>query len=233
MRQTRVAWRVGGIVAAVCLFMWILAASDYSAGILSGAYSFRSAHVASTLTLQADGTFRQQLVTGSGTAIASGTWQSVGGGGLTFSSEFLPIPGQQRSTDGTSYANIDKLFGIFVSLKMTQFNLLWFSKSDSSGTTLTGTYTGYDGKNTLELRVDADHSFRERVTLGDLSKDSVGTWSLENGRITFLSGFLNGAGEPLGADERAFDRDPRDGHMQVEVAKTGDPVFRKRYWFRR
>jgi hypothetical protein len=96
----RALYSIGGIIALFALFcVWFSIASNYDYDALRGTYTYKNANVSSTLVLHADRTFSQQLTDGGKTVSASGTWNRIGEGGVTFSADFLRLPGQQSSAD--------------------------------------------------------------------------------------------------------------------------------------
>src|SRR5450631_407503 len=112
----------GQIVGAALLFValyigWFIVASDYSDAVTSGTYSLVQRDDRSTLLLRSDHTFTQEVRTPGQVRQAAGAWHRLGEGGVEFSKEFLALPGQVPAADGTSYADIEKRFGILVRLR--------------------------------------------------------------------------------------------------------------------
>jgi hypothetical protein len=96
----RFLYALGGVVAFIALFcVWFSIASNYDYDALRGTYTYDNANVSSTLVLNADRTFSQQLTDGGKTVRASGTWRRIGEGGVALSADFLRLPGQQSSAD--------------------------------------------------------------------------------------------------------------------------------------
>src|ERR1700689_1230027 len=84
---------------------WFVMASDHSDAAASGTYRLVHNGMKSTLVLQADHSFRQEVSDSSGTQRAEGTWRRVGEGGVVFSRGFLTLPGEQPGEDGTAFSD--------------------------------------------------------------------------------------------------------------------------------
>jgi hypothetical protein len=56
----------------------------------------------------------------------------LGEGGLAFSKEFLVVSGQEPAADGTPYGEMHKDFGLFVSITLKQYHVLWYGRVDPS-----------------------------------------------------------------------------------------------------
>jgi hypothetical protein len=104
---------------------WFIVASDYSDAAASGTYQLTHKGVRSTLVLQADHSFTQEVSDSAGVRHAAGTWRRVGEGGVAFSRDFLTLPGQQRGEDGTAYADMQKQFGILIHLSLRTYQVVW------------------------------------------------------------------------------------------------------------
>ncbi len=139
------------------------------------------------------------------------------------------VSGNEPEPDGTTFSDMHKTLGLFVSLRLRQYHVLWYGKADS-GNSLLGTYTAPGIPATLVLSVD--HSFDQAVTHGGVVSHAKGTWKQDSdGTIEFSKAFLKTSGEPLQGDELAFSMDPRGSNIQIEISKSGhtmQPVFYKR-----
>jgi hypothetical protein len=225
-------WVIGGFVLTiVCFFLWIIAAMNYGDDVAAGSYQFKFGQESSTLVLTSDHMFRQTLRIGTDEQHSKGTWIRVGEGGISFSKEFLVVPGDEPEPDGTTFCDMHKAFGLFPSLRLRQYHVLWYGKT-GSGDSLTGTYTGDEPGATATLVFTADHRFSQTVVhVGDTHRAN-GTWKQDSdGTIRFSSAFLKTSGESLGPDELASAMDPRGGNnLQVEISKSAhvmEPVFHK------
>jgi hypothetical protein len=104
--------KVAGVVLMLLLLFWAwyMVAADYGYKAVSGTYTFRSNSEGSTLVLQADRTFQQDLIRSRIEKHTQGTWRRIGEGGVVFSPEFLTVDGQERDPNGEAYANVEKGF---------------------------------------------------------------------------------------------------------------------------
>src|SRR5437588_6795220 len=116
----------------VCFVLWYMVVADYSDRVVSGFYHLAENGETSTLVLKPDHSFQQDLNEHGNVAHARGTWRRVGESGIAFSKEFLIVSGQEPSADGTAYADIHKDFGLFVSLVLPQYHVLWYGRVDPS-----------------------------------------------------------------------------------------------------
>jgi len=51
------------------------------------------------------------------------------------------VSGDEPEPDGTTFSDMHKTLGLFVSLRLRQYHVLWYGKADSDNSVL-GTYTG-------------------------------------------------------------------------------------------
>lgn len=225
---------VGLIFSFVCLVMWAAAAMNYGDSVAVGKYRFVGNGESSTLVLKLDHSFQQDLQLGNMKQHGEGTWRRLGEGGIVFSKEFLIVSGDEPGPDGTTFCEMHKTVGLFVSLRLRQYHVLWYAKADSS-TSARGTYTGDEPGVSATLVMNADHSFDQTLAHDGVAKHANGTWSqLANGTIEFSNAFLKTSGEPLRGDESASSMDPKGAALQIEISKsshTAEPVFYKRLAF--
>jgi hypothetical protein len=230
------AWMVGGFILAIaCLILWGDAAMNYGDDVAVGSYRFERAKEISTLILNPDHTFRQTRSIGSDEQHSEGTWRRIGEGGISFSKEFLVVSGDEPEPDGTTFSDMQKAFGLFPSLRLRQYHVLWYGKTDS-GKSLAGTYTGDEPGVTATLVINADHSFSQTIAFGTSTNHAIGTWNQDsNGTVKFSNAFLKTSGEPLQPDELASSMDPKGSNLQIEISKAAnipEPVFRKALFMR-
>jgi hypothetical protein len=226
-----------GILLAVLLTSlcgWWLVASDYGDAVVYGTYHLAQNGVECMLVMKPDHTFEQELMREGTEMHALGQWRRVGEGGISFSKDFLAVPGAEREPDGSSFADIHKAFGVLVTLEMRRYHV-WYGRRDSqSGNMPLGTYQGDQSEARTTLTLRADHSFMQEVNHEGIATRSQGTWSTgPMGQISFSRTFLKTSGEQLTQDESATVEDPQDTNLQITVANialSGPPVFRKRYW---
>lgn len=230
MKET--VWRFGGaLVVIACLSLWATAAMDYGDSVAVGTYQFERDGETSTLVLNPDHTFRQTRRQASSEQHSQGTWRRLGEGGISFSRDFLVVSGDEPEPDGTTFADMHKTLGLFTSLRLRQFHVLWYGKAGSDNL-LAGTYTGDEEGVAATLVLNADHSFAQTIARGANANHAIGTWSQDSeGTIRFSNTFLKTSGEPLGPNELAWSIDPRNSNLQVEISMSehvAEPVFRKR-----
>jgi hypothetical protein len=234
------AFSVAGklVLAVVVLWLgfalWWMVASDYSDTVVAGTYHLNQDGEKSTLVLNADHSFQQELTRRVKTDHAHGTWRRLGEGGISFSKEFLILSGQEREPDGTGFGEIHKLFGFWVSIKLRQYHVLWYCNPDhSADQTLPNIYTGDEPEVITSLTLNRDHTFNQRVSALGVTKYGEGRWNVsKDGDVTFSKEFLKNSGEALTENEAASAIDPGDsGCLQIEIAvhsNSGEPTYHKR-----
>jgi hypothetical protein len=228
----RSLWKICGFFLLFALLVtWAVTALDYGDSVAVGTYWFERNGESSSLQLKPNHTFRQTWRLGSKEQHSEGTWRRVGEGGISFSKEFLPVTGDEPEPDGESFADMQKALGLFPSLKMRQYHVLWYGKTDSSASVV-GTYQGDEPNVTAALILNADHSFAQTITRDGIENHATGTWSQDsNGTVRFSQAFLKTSGEPLTANESASSMDPQASNLQVEISLSEhvpEPVFTKR-----
>ena len=92
IRCTAISLAVGGPFMFFLLWYW--GSDDVRPSDIPGTYILRNHDVASSLTLQSDQTFQEEIAANEQVRRAHGSWKLVGESGLIFSPEFLPLPGQ-------------------------------------------------------------------------------------------------------------------------------------------
>jgi hypothetical protein len=96
--------------ALAAFWIWYMVAADYSYSAVSGTYTFRLDGEESTLVLNKDQSFQQELMRQGKVEHAQGTWRRIGEGGVVFSKEFLPVGDVQAESDGSTYGEVQKNF---------------------------------------------------------------------------------------------------------------------------
>jgi hypothetical protein len=225
---------VGLLLFIVCFFTWLVAAMDYGDSVAVGKYSYERSGESSTLVLNPDHTFRQTRRFGSNEQHSEGTWRRVGQGGISFSKEFLVVAGDEPEPDGTTFSDMKKILGVFVTIRLRQFHVLWYGKTGSDAY-LPGIYKGDEPGVTATLVLNADHSFIQEIEQRGITHHATGTWSQDsNGTVQFSRAFLKTSGEPLREDETASSIDPQGSNLQIEISMANhipEPVFHKRPTF--
>ena len=221
----------GTFVFLFCLLAWLVAAMDYGDSVATGTYTFKRNGESSVLTLKADHTFHQTRRLGNDEQQAEGTWRRVGEGGLSFSKEFLVVTGDEPEPDGTTFCDMHKMLGLFTSLRLRQYHVLWYGKT-SAGSSPVGTYKGDEPNVTATITLNEDHSFLQSLTYNGATKQANGTWNQDSkGTIWFSKQLLKTSGESLSGDELASSMDPQGANLQIEISLAehlAEPVFRKR-----
>ena len=192
---------------------------DYGDSVAAGTYSFKGDGETSALTLNSDHTFRQTRKRAGDERQAEGTWRRVGQGGISFSKEFLVVAGDEPEPDGTTFCDMHKFLGLFPSLRLRQYHVLWYGKT-SLGSSPIGTYKGDEPNVFATLSLNEDHSFVQTLTRSDVTKHASGTWSQDpNGTVWFSKDFLKTSGESLSENELASSMDPQGSNLQIEISR--------------
>jgi len=225
-------WTGGVLLLLVCCGWWLVVAMDYGESAAVGKYRFTGNGAISTLVLKPDHTFQQDLQIGSNKQHSEGTWHRVGEGGISFSKDFIAVSGDEPSADGSTFCDMHKTLGLFLSLQLRQYYVYWYSKTKpGSEDSVLGTYSGDEESAPAELVVKADHSFEQTVTLDGVVRHASGTWSQAiDGTIRFSNAFLKTSGEPLKTEETASTIGSAGPELQIDVdisAQIAQPIFRK------
>jgi len=225
-------WTAGVLLLLVCCGWWLVVATDYGENAAVGKYRFTGNGAISTLVLNPDHTFRQDLQIGSSNQHSEGTWHKSGEGGISFSKDFLAVPGDEPSADGSTFCDMHKTLGLFLSLQLSQYYVYWYTKTKpGSDDSVVGAYTGDEEGAPAELVIKADHSFEQTVTPNGVARHASGNWSQDsNGTIRLSNAFLKTSGEPLKTEETASTVGGPGPNLQIEVAISGQiaqPIFRK------
>jgi hypothetical protein len=115
----RASYAVGSIILAFALFCgWWYIASDNDYSGLAGTYTYSQQGTSCALTLRADRTFRQDLRHDGQVDSVEGTWQIFGLSSVSFSQEFLMLPGQKPDEEGTAIGHFDRTLGLFPLLNL-------------------------------------------------------------------------------------------------------------------
>ena len=110
--------RAAGWLLAIflVLFCWGYFALDYSDGAFAGTY--KPSDSSWKVVLAKDHSFYEEIGSGPTTVPARGTWRRLGEARIVFSREFIPLPGQEVYRDGQSYGQIERTFGLFISMHL-------------------------------------------------------------------------------------------------------------------
>jgi hypothetical protein len=227
--------RTTGIVVLALILLsafWLITAFDYSDSVLPGTYHLGLDGEESILALNSNHTFDQELKRGDQTEHSQGTWRTLGQGGVSFSKEFLPVPGEEVEPDGTTFADIKKPFGLLVTLQIRQYHILWYGRrTPSAGHSPVGIYDGDEPGVSATLTLRPDQSFEQEIAVSGPSTRSQGTWTIgKNGEVNFSRAFLKTSGDSLKENETAVAENPQDTNLQIEIratSKEGIPTFHK------
>lgn len=115
--------RLGLAIGLVIILSWIWysVASNYDYGALAGTYAFQGNGETCTLYLHQDRTFVQELSHSGETSKAQGNWYRYGQAHVSFSGEFIKLPGEEMNADGQAHGQFEKTFGIFPTLVLAPF----------------------------------------------------------------------------------------------------------------
>lgn len=107
-----IAKRIGfGILLPIVIFwVWYSIAADYGYNTVSGTYSVDNGSEKSTLILNSNHSFQEEVIRGEKSERAQGSWRRVGQGGIVFSNEFLKIAGQEMRPTGEADAEVKKRY---------------------------------------------------------------------------------------------------------------------------
>lgn len=221
---------IGGVVVLlfICFVLWATVAMDYGDGVAVGIYSLAENGDTSTLVLKPDHTFQQNLSHSGKMQHAEGTWRRFGEGGIEFSQQFLVLSGQELSAHGHAYAEMHKTLGLFVSLVLADYHVVWYLRVDpAADNTVTGAYANDEEGAHGTLTLKSDHTFEQAITHEGLEKRAKGSWSSsQSGNISFSKEFLKTSGVSLGENETASAWNPSGSNLQIQIAavsKSGSP----------
>jgi hypothetical protein len=120
MQQIRKRLRIVGVLVlvVVALVGWYSIAANYDYGMLSGTYTLSQNGEKCILYLRPDQTFSEELDRGGVKQKVEGRWHRYGEAHVSFSSEFLRVPGQELNAAGEAHGQFDKSLGILPSLTL-------------------------------------------------------------------------------------------------------------------
>jgi hypothetical protein len=101
------------LVVIALFFGWYYIAANYDYAALAGTYVFRGNGETCTLYLHSDRTFVQELIRSGEAQRSQGHWHRSGESGVSFSSEFQKLSGEEMSAEGQAHGQFEKLLGIF------------------------------------------------------------------------------------------------------------------------
>jgi hypothetical protein len=142
--------------------------------LAAGKYRFERNGESSTLVLNPVHTFRQTRRLGNIQQHSEGTWRRIGEGGIAFSKAFLMVSGGEPAPDRTTYRDMHKTLGLFVSLRLRPNYVLWYGKT-GSGDSLPGTWD--EPRVAATLVLNADHSFTQDIVQSDNAHHATGSWN--------------------------------------------------------
>ncbi len=223
-----------GLIILCALFVWAVCALNYTESAAVGTYSYTQPNESGTLRLSPDHTFQQRVTVDSKTQTAQGTWFHFGEAHLSFSSSFIPLHGEEPAPDGERFGEIRRLFGLFVNVPLSRYNVLWYGRPGvMTRGPLLGTYVGDEEGIPATLTLNADRSFSQAVTVAGTVHHVSGHWSeTTDGDIAFSSEFLTDDGNSLRTTERAATAvPPTGGPLQIMVVDISAPapVLWKKY----
>ena len=119
MKMTVPARLTGGVLLLILLFwVWYMVAADYGYRALAGTYVLSRSGETCTLYLRSDRTFVQELNRSGNVEKAQGRWRRYGEAHVSFSPEFIKVPGQETNADGEAHGHFDKALGLLPSFTL-------------------------------------------------------------------------------------------------------------------
>lgn len=118
MKTSPLTLGMSGVVIITAFAAWYSCAANYGYGSLAGTYIYADGKISCKLSLEKDGTFREELNGRGTTASARGGWHRYGESHVSFSSEFLTLPGEELDGAGEAHGEFEKQFGIFPRLTL-------------------------------------------------------------------------------------------------------------------
>jgi hypothetical protein len=103
-------------LAIADFFIWYSIAANYEYDALVGTYVFHGNGEICTLYLNSDQTFAEELNRSGHIQKTEGQWRRYGEAHMSFSKEFLRIPGEEMNSAGQAHGEFRKTLGIFPSL---------------------------------------------------------------------------------------------------------------------
>jgi hypothetical protein len=100
------------LLAYLIFAFYYVEAGNLSDSAVSGTYTLQLRDEKSTLTLNPDHSFQQELERAGAVLHAHGEWRLSGEGHIAFSGEFLRVSGQELSTAGQAYGQVRNRFGL-------------------------------------------------------------------------------------------------------------------------
>lgn len=108
------------LLLLVFLVIWYCIAANYGYWMVSGSYTANFVGGTSSLLLKKDRTFEQSVIMNGREAHAKGTWDRFGEDLITFSGEFIPLPGQAPSLHNIYHAYVRKRWGLFIYISLNE-----------------------------------------------------------------------------------------------------------------
>jgi hypothetical protein len=103
-----------GILVALALFCgWYAVAADYDYGALAGTYVWAGNGAKCTLKLAPDHTFSEEIDYFGNRQIVQGQWHRYGESHVSFSNQFIKLPGEELNAAGEAHGQFERTLGIF------------------------------------------------------------------------------------------------------------------------
>ena len=107
---------LGTLLSVILFSAWYSVASNYDYGSLAGTYVFHGNGEICTLYLHPDRTFVQEISQSGQIQKSQGQWHRYGQAHVSFSNEFIKVPGEELNADGQVHGQFDKTIGLFPTL---------------------------------------------------------------------------------------------------------------------
>lgn len=92
---------------------WYTVAADYDYEILAGTYVLANSGVQCTLMLAPDHTFTEKIGSSSNLRIVQGQWHRFGEAHMSFSNQFIKVPGEELDAAGEAHGQFEKTLGVW------------------------------------------------------------------------------------------------------------------------
>lgn len=118
MKASPLVLGISVLVLIAAFTAWYSYAANYDYPRLAGTYLYEDDKSSCRLSLEQDGTFLEELRSSGTIERARGNWHRYGESHVSFSAEFLTLPGEKLNNAGEAHGEFEKRFGIFPRLTL-------------------------------------------------------------------------------------------------------------------
>src|ERR1700745_166114 len=112
MGAMRIGKEMLSILFGIALFFgWYVVAADYDYRALAGTYVGAGNGAKHTLKLASDHTFSDEIDDSRNRRMVQGQWRRYGESHLSFSNQFIKVPGQELNAAGEAHGQFEKTLG--------------------------------------------------------------------------------------------------------------------------